>query len=54
MLVITVSTTSRPTRQRNTFGRTLTLGFTLSATRIASGRTPCATTLANLGWHVQD
>ena len=43
--VITVSTTSRHTRQRNTFGRTLTLGFTVSASSSASGRAPCASPL---------
>ena len=48
MPVITVSTTSRPTRHRNTFGRTLTLGFTVSSTRIAKGRAPCAIPLPNL------
>ena len=48
MPVITVSTTSSHTRQRNTFGRTLTLGFTVSSTRIASGRAPCAMPLPNL------
>src|SRR5215469_10045968 len=42
MLVITVSTASRLTRQRNTFGRTLILGFKVSRTTIASGRAPCA------------
>ena len=34
--------TSRDTRQRNTFGRSLTLGFTVSATRSANGSAACA------------
>ena len=52
--VITVSTTSRHTRQRNTFGRSLTLGFAVSATRSASGRAACGKRLADVGWEVQE
>ena len=43
--VITVSTTSRLTRQRNTFGRSLIFGFAVSATSSASGRAPCGIAL---------
>jgi hypothetical protein len=48
VLTITVSATRRLTRQRNTFGRSLTLGFTVSATRIARGKELCASPLPTM------
>jgi hypothetical protein len=46
--VISASTTSRVTRQRNTFGRTLTLEFTVNASTIAGGRAPCVSPLPTM------
>src|SRR4051812_13248977 len=44
-VVIAASRTSRDSRQRNTLGRTLSLGFRVSATTTASGRAAWATAL---------
>ena len=45
MAVMIASMTSRLSRHRNTFGRTMILRFTVSATTIASGRDPCVMSL---------
>ena len=39
------SMTSRLIRQRNTFGRTTSFRFTVSATNSAAGRAPCVMSL---------
>jgi hypothetical protein len=43
-----VSATSSDRMQRNTFGRSLILGFTVNSTKIARGRAACGKVLPTL------